>query len=137
MSLRNLERVVISEYAAEVLEEAIEYHLGRLKRTMDEERDRADRIAWSRARHRREALHDIWRSVSSARETLGPIDPDLLADIAQHIEMRSYEMPRSAANAEALKAQRAARREAMEAQKLALREERKRHRRVQGIGPEK
>lgn len=136
MSLRYLERIAISEYAAEVLEEALEFHLGRLKRTMDEERDRADRIAWSRAQHRRNALHAIWSNVRSARRDLGPIAPEALEDIAQDIERRSYEMPRSAANAEALKAQRAARKEAMEAQKAALREERKRHRRVQGIGPE-
>ncbi|VUD70020.1 hypothetical protein MET9862_00581 [Methylobacterium symbioticum] len=42
---RSLPPVDISEFAVEVLEEAIEHQIGRLKRTMNEKRDKADRMA--------------------------------------------------------------------------------------------
>ncbi|WP_128755034.1 hypothetical protein [Methylobacterium sp. GXF4] len=128
MRLRYLERVAISEYVAQVLEEALELHIKRLKQAMNDERDRADRIAWSRARYRCDALRDVCSNIARERLVMGPIAPETLADIAHHIELRSYEMPRSAANAESLKAQRAARRVAEEARKAALKEERERRR---------
>ncbi|WP_238179748.1 hypothetical protein, partial [Methylobacterium dankookense] len=73
---RSLPPIAISEFAAEVLEEAIEFQMGRLKRSMNEERDKADRQAWALAACRRNALRSIWSALRLQRDLLGSMLPD-------------------------------------------------------------
>jgi hypothetical protein len=133
---RDLPPLHLREFDAEVLIEAIEHHLGRLKRTMNEARDRADREGWALAERRRWALHGIWSRVDFELRQLGPMPPEDRESLDDTIRSFGRGMPRSAANAAVLQAETVARREAEAARKAALRAERERHKRFMGLGPE-
>lgn len=133
---RELSPLRLHEFTAEVLVEALEFHMGRLKRSMDEARDRADRHGWAFAYQKRSAVHSLWMAVKHQREMLGPMSEEDREELERIIASNGRSMPRSAANAEILKAEMAARREADEARKARLREERARYKRFMGIGLE-
>lgn len=133
---RELPPLHLDEFAAEVLVEALEFHMGRLKRTMNQARDRADRRGWALAAQRRIELHSVWQRVEAELRHLGPMSEEDRDNLESTIVARGRTMPRSAANAEALKVEKAARREAEAARKVSLRDERARYRRFMGIGPE-
>jgi hypothetical protein len=94
----------LHEFAAEVLVEALEFHMGRLKRNMDEARDRADRHGWAVAAQRRIELHSVWQRVEAELRHLGPMPEEDRHDLESTLTARGRTMPRSAANAEILKA---------------------------------
>lgn len=133
---RSLPPLVISEFDAEVLEEAIEHHLGRLQRTMNEERDRADRMAWARADRRRWSLSAVYHRLRAERETMGPMRNEDLEHIEHEVAWNARRMPRSARNAEALQAERETRVKAEDARKAAVRAERERFKRIFGKVPD-
>lgn len=102
---RELPPLRLHEFAAEVLVEAFEFHMGRLKRTMDEARDRADRHGWAMAAQRRIELHSVWQKVEAELRHLGPMSQEDRDELENIIASRGRTMPRSAANAEILKAE--------------------------------
>lgn len=133
---RSLPPLVISEFDAEVLEEAIEHHLGRLQRTMNEERDRADRMAWARADRRRWSLSSVYNRLRAEREAMGSMRQEDLERLGFALEDTARRMPRSAKNAEALQAERVARMKDEDARKAAVRAERERFKRIFGKTPD-
>lgn len=133
---RELPPLRLHEFTAEVLVEALEFHMGRLKWAMNEARDRADRRGWAMAAQRRHELHSVWLRVEVDLRHLGPMSAEDRKELERVIASNGRTMPRSAANAEILKAEMAARREAEEARKARLQEERARHKRFMGIGSE-
>ncbi|MEH3146260.1 MAG: hypothetical protein PGN34_13125 [Methylobacterium frigidaeris] len=133
---RMLPPLQLSEFTADVLEEAIEYHLGRLQRLMNEERDRADRMAWARVERRRAALNSVRTWLWLERNLMGPMAAEDLEQLGHAVAYNASRMPRSAANAETLKAERAERIAIENARKAAAREARERNKRIMGQGPE-
>ncbi|PIU05784.1 MAG: hypothetical protein COT56_13510, partial [Methylobacterium sp. CG09_land_8_20_14_0_10_71_15] len=130
---RLLPPLQLHEFTAEVLEEAIEHHLGRLRRTAREERDKADRMAWALAERQRTALHSVWSWLGSERALMGAMPAAAVEDIDNALQRLASKMPRSAANADMLKAQRTERVKAEDARKAERRESRARHKRMMGL----
>lgn len=131
---RYLTPLYLREFDAAVLAEALECHLERSKKAVNAARDRADRCGWALARERWIALHSIWTKVEAELRLLGPMLPEGSESLEGAIRVSGPRMPRSAANADILRAEAAARREAEEARKAALQEQRERHKHTNGIG---
>ncbi|APX85702.1 hypothetical protein BV511_13820 [Methylorubrum extorquens] len=126
---RYLSPLYLREFDAAVLAEALESHLERSKKAMIAARDRADRRGWALARERWLSIHSIWTKVEGELRLLGPMQPEGLESLEGAIRVRGSRMPRSAANADTLRAEAAAKREAEEARKARLHAERGRHER--------
>ncbi|MBA8915791.1 hypothetical protein [Methylorubrum thiocyanatum] len=123
---RYLPPLHLREFDAVVLAEVLRDHLGRSKKEMNAARDRADRRGWALAQERWLAIHSIWTKVDGELRLLGPMLPIGLESLEGAIRVRATRMPRSAANADTLRAEAVARREAEEARKSRLQEERER-----------
>ncbi|WHQ68877.1 hypothetical protein [Methylorubrum extorquens] len=129
---RYLTPLYLREFDAAVLAEALECHLERSKKAVSAARDRADRRGWALAQERWIALHSIWTKVEAELRLLGPMLPEGSESLEGAIRVRGLRMPRSAANADILRAEAAVRREAEEARKAALQEKRERHKPTKG-----
>ncbi len=106
---RRLEVLWLDELTAAHLEALLDAEMERLKVQLHEHRDNAHRIAWARVKLRMRGLHGIWGQISSQRRQLGVPPADVMKELRSNVERIAWEMPRSKANTEALRAERAAR----------------------------
>lgn len=106
---RNLPPIVMDEFTAAVALEALEWHLGHLTDTQKRTRDSVDREGYANATFQRRALHGLWRLIQDHLRDLGAASPKAVADLRRITDGDGMPIPRSAANAHVLRAERAVR----------------------------
>lgn len=98
--------ITIEELSFEILLEAIDREMKRLKEQADEARDQADRDTWAILEARRHYLHRVRSQVTTAQVELGDLSQEAQEEAANRVSRTRHKMPRSAANAEILRKER-------------------------------